>query len=71
MAFIGTGPSGTKHHADWKGILEVINNSTLNIILYLWDQEVRAQVAEVVRQFPTLRAVRSLEKIEERYRIAA
>lgn len=67
MAFIGTGPSGTKHHADWRGILESMNNSSLNIILYIWDQEIKAQLADVVKQFPTLRQVRPLREIEETY----
>lgn len=69
-AFIGTGPSGTNNGADWRGILESMNNSSLNIILYLWNQEMQEQVATIVRQFPTLRAVRPLQEIEETYGVA-
>jgi hypothetical protein len=70
-AFIGTGPSGTKNDADWRGILESMNNSSLNIILYLWNQQVQEQVAAIVKKFPALRAVSSLKEIEETYGIAA
>jgi hypothetical protein len=70
-AFIGTGPSGTSNDADWRGILESMNNSSLNIILYLWNQEVQQQVAAIVKKFPKLREVRPLEEIEETYGIAA
>lgn len=64
-AFIGTGPSGTQNHADWRGILQAMNDSSLNLVLYLWNQEVAAQVANVVRLFPELRASVPLRRIEE------
>ena len=67
MAFIGTGPSGTSNRADWRGILQEMNDSSLNLILYLWNKEVHEQVAAVVRQFPALRASRPLSEIEEIY----
>jgi hypothetical protein len=70
-AFIGTGPSGTKNHADWRGILEAMNSSSINIILYIYDQQIKAEVAKVVKLFPTLREVRSLQDIEEQYGVAA
>ena len=69
-AFIGTGPSGTQNHADWRSILQAMNDSTLNLVLYLWNQEVAAQVANVVRLFPELRASVPLRRIEEE-RLAA
>ena len=70
-AFIGTGPSWTNNHADWRGILQAMNDSQLNLILYLWDKEIHEQVANVVRLFPALKASAPLRRIEEIHLLAA
>jgi hypothetical protein len=48
-----------------------MNSSSINIILYIYDQQIKAEVAKVVKLFPTLREVRSLQDIEEQYGVAA
>jgi hypothetical protein len=70
-AFIGTGPSWTANNADWRGILQVMSDSQLNLVLYLWNREVQEQVANVVRLFPELKASVPLRRIEEQLELAA
>lgn len=66
IAFIGTWPSWTENHADWRWILQAMDNSTLNLVLYLWSKEIQDQVAQVVRAFPDLRTSAPLRDLEER-----
>jgi hypothetical protein len=60
IVLIGNGESGRMNDADVAKILLVMQNSPVNLHLYILDQALQAQVAKIIPQYPALAAMAEL-----------